>query len=102
MKQSKELVIEIGGFFKSGLSDKFPNPRFIGVVSSIPGEYRILPEISIKVCPIINKAHLPSMQKLIFREEGYRRRTILVHHNATNPVIQDLNSAECLTFRVRR
>lgn len=100
MKRTQEFIIEIGTLVKSASSEGYPVSTVMGRVCSEPGEYQILPEIGIKVCPVRRKEGLPAVQKIIFREAGYRRRTVLVHHNAEGPVIQDLNSVKSLTFRV--
>ncbi len=79
--------------------DESPVMEILGSVPNKPGEYTVQPGIQVEVCRIIRRPHLPDAQKVILKEDGSRRRTVLVHHNATKPVIQDLSLTKSLLFR---
>lgn len=96
---SKEFLIEIGKATRVPSTGESPVIKVLGSVLNKPGEYTVQPGIQVEVCRIVRRSHLPDVQKVILKQDGNRRRTVLVHHNATNPVIQDLSLTESLVFR---
>lgn len=98
MPKSKELVIEIGRMKRTLDAEDYSVIEVLGLVSSKPGIYTIQSEITVRVCPVVSRYRQPSLQKIILQENG-NRRTITFHHNAVEPVVQDLNSQESLIFK---
>lgn len=82
--------------------DGFPIVDTLGLVSTEAGRYPIQPQLEVQVCKSIRRYNRANLQKLILRESGQRRRIAMIHHNASGPVIQDLNPMASLAFTIRQ
>lgn len=96
MAHGCEFSIEIGKVTRSSFAE------VLGSVSNEPGHYQLEAGLQVRVCKVVRRFNHPDSQKVILREEGKKRRMLIIHHNAGSPVIQDINLMESLTFGVIR